>query len=261
MTVLSGKTALVTGASSGLGIDFARQLAAMGTNLILVARRVEKLEAVKHEIERKYNVRVDVFPQDLTAPNAVETLYLAVQEKKLTVDVLINNAGFGVYGQFLEIPWEKEKAMLTLDMVTLTHMTKKFAKDMVRRGNGYILQISSLAAYQPTPGYATYAAAKSYVLSFTEAFNCELRGTGVSCTALSPGVTATEFFEVSGQKPSLYQRIMIMESEVVARIGLKAMLKRRGSVVPGFGNWLTAFLVRFVTRSTAAVFAHLLMKE
>ncbi len=186
---------------------------------------------------------------------------MAIEEAGLTVDILVNNAGFGVYGQFLEIPWQNEKNMLILDMVVLTYMTKKFAKDMVQRGNGYILQVSSLAAYQPTPGYATYAAAKSYVLSFTEAFNYELKGTGVSCTALSPGVTATEFFEVSGQKPSLYQRTMIMKSEDVARIGLKAMLKRRGSVVPGFGNWLSAFLVRFVSRSTAAVFAHRLIKE
>lgn len=260
MTVLSGKTALVTGASSGLGVDFAQQLAAMGTNIILVARRTEKLEAVKQDIEKKYAVRVDLFPQDLTAPNAVETLYLAIQSANLSVDVLINNAGFGLYGQFLDISWQNEKDMLTLDMFALTHLTKKFAKDMIQRGNGYILQVSSLAAYQPTPGYATYAAAKSYVLSFTEAFNYELKGTGVSCTALSPGVTATEFFDVSGQKPSLYQRFMIMKSEDVARIGLKAMLKRRGSVVPGFGNWLTAFLVRFVTRSTAAAFADRLMK-
>jgi len=233
----------------------------MGANLILVARRTEKLETVKQEIEEKYPVRVNLFPQDLTAPNAVETLYLAIEEAGLTVDILVNNAGFGVYGQFLEIPWQNEKNMLILDMVVLTHMTKKFAKDMVQRCDGYILQVSSLAAYQPTPGYATYAAAKSYVLSFTEAFNYELNGTGVSCTALSPGVTATEFFEVSGQKPSLYQRTMIMKSEDVARIGLKAMLKRRGSVVPGFGNWLSAFLVRFVSRSTAAVFAHRLIKE
>lgn len=260
MTVLSGKTALVTGASSGLGVDFARQLAAMGVNLILTARRAEKLETVKQEIEAKYKVRVDLFPQDLIAPQAVETLYENVKNTGLSVDVLINNAGFGIYGRFLETEWEDEKEMLSLDVVALTHLTKVFAKDMVTRGNGYIVQVSSLSAYQPTPTYSTYAAAKAYVLSFSEAFNFELKGTGVSCTVLSPGVTDTEFFEVSGQKSSLYQRTMMMSSEDVARIGLKGMLNRRGSVVPGFVNWLSAFLVRFAPRRIAAAIAYHLMK-
>ncbi len=260
MTDLSGKTALVTGASSGLGVDFARQLADMGCDLILVARRVEKLEALKGEIEAAYAVRVDLFPQDLTDPQAVETLFENVKKAGLSVDVLINNAGYGVYGRFLETDWQDEKNMLALDVVALTHLTKVFAREMVTRGKGYILQVSSLTAYQPTPTYSAYAAAKTYVLSFSEALNFELKGTGVSCTALSPGVTATEFFEVTGQKSSLYQRVMLMKSEDVARIGLKAMLKRRASVVPGVVNWLSAFLVRFVPRRVAAAIAYQLMK-
>ncbi len=261
MSNLSGKTALITGASSGLGVDFARQLAAMGVNLILVARRVDKLEAVKTEIKNTYAVDVNLFPCDLTALNAVNDLYDAVKKAGLTVDILINNAGFGAYGMFVDLPWEKEKNMLNLDIVVLTEMTKVFVKDMIDRKDGYILQLSSIAAYQPSPTYAAYAGAKSYVLSFSEAINYELKGTGVSCTALSPGVTATEFLQVSGQEPTAYQRLMMMQSEDVVRIGLKAMLKRRGSVVPGFGNALGAFFTRFVSRSAAAALAFRMMKD
>lgn len=261
MTKIEGKTALITGASSGLGVDFARQLAAMGANLILVARRVENLEAVKIEVETKSSVKVHLFPFDLTAPNAVNNLYQAIKAAGLTVDILINNAGFGVFGMFTEIPWEKEKNMIELDISALTEMTKVFVKDMLEKKEGYILQVSSIAAYQPSPTYATYAGAKAYVLSFAEALNYELKNSGVSCTALCPGVTATEFLQVSGQEPTPYQKMMMMQSEDVVRIGLSAMLKQRGSVVPGFGNWLGAFLNRFVSRSTAAALAYRLMKN
>lgn len=260
MTNLSGKTALVTGASSGLGVDFARQLAAMGLNLILVARREEKLTEVKAEIEEKFPVQVKLIPLDLTATQAVETLKQQIDDAGLQVDVLINNAGFGIHGQFVEIPWEKEKNMLELDMIVLTHLTKIFAQDMVKRGLGYILQVSSIGAYQPSPTYATYSAAKAYVLSFAEAINYELRGTGVSCTALSPGVTATEFLKVSGQAPTAYQRLMMMESPAVVQIGLKAMLKRRGSVVPGLGNWMSALFTRFISRTASAALANRMMQ-
>lgn len=260
MSSLKGKTALITGASSGLGVDFAHQLAAMGCELILVARRVEKLEAVKKEVEATYKVKAHLFPQDLTAEHAVEDLYQKIESAGLKVDVLINNAGYGTYGEFTEIPWEKEKNMLELDMLVLTHLTKLYARDMIKRGFGHILQVSSIAAYQPSPTYASYGAAKAYVLSFAEALNHELRGSGVSCTALSPGVTATEFLKVSGQEPTAYQRLMMMESPDVVRIGLKAMLKGRGSVVPGFGNWLSALLTRLISRSASAALAYRLMK-
>jgi uncharacterized protein len=247
-SVLKGKTALVTGASSGLGVDFARELAALGCNLVLVARREDLLKQVQGELKGKHGVEVTTIALDLGTPSAPQALFDLLQRQGKPIDVLINNAGFGLFGRELELPWERTNQMLQLDIVTLTHMTKLFAKDMVKRGFGYIMQIASIGAYQPSPGYAAYSAAKSYVLSFGEALSYELRGTGVSCTVVSPGVTATEFLQVSGQKPTLYQRLTMMQSPEVARLGVRAMLNRRTSIVTGFFNWLMAMSPRFTPK-------------
>lgn len=259
MSELSGRTALVTGASSGLGVDFARILAERGCNLVLVARREDRLKEVREEIVSRRDVRVEVIPLDLAAPGAAQALYHRVRERGLVVDVLVNNAGFGLFGPFIEIPWEREHEMLELDVVALVHLTKLFSKDMVARNVGWILQVASIGAYQPSPTYATYSAAKSFVLSFGEALAYELRKTHVKVSVLSPGVTATEFLKVAGQKPTLFQRLSMMQSEPVARIGIDAMLKGKPSKVPGFSNAMTAWLMRFVPRRTQAAMASFVM--
>jgi uncharacterized protein len=257
--VLANQIALVTGASGGLGADFARQLASRGANLILVARREDQLRKVAMEIEKQYGVSVQTISLDLASPGVSQALYDKLHDQGIHVDVLVNNAGFGVYGAFDEIPWEREKTMLDLDIVTLTHMTKLFLQDMLVKKSGYILQVASIGAFQPTPTYATYSAAKAYVLSMGEAIHYELRHSGVSVTVISPGVTATEFLKVAGQSPSLYQRLMMMESSDVARIGIESMLNRRASVVPGFLNSLWAFSTRFIPRRLLAALANLTM--
>jgi hypothetical protein len=149
--------------------------------------------------------------------------------------------------------------MLELDILSVVHMCKLFAQDMVARRFGYMLQISSIGAYQPTPTYASYSAAKSFVLYFSIALNQELRNTGVTCTVLSPGITATEFLQVSGQQRTLYQRMMMMQSADVARIGIRAMLKRKPEVVPGWLNSLSAIATRLLPRSFTAVVAQQMM--
>lgn len=257
---LKGKWSLVTGASSGLGVDFAKNLAGRGCNLILVARRADRLEAVQQEIVAQYGVQVDVIAMDLEPADAPQELYDQIKAAGRAVDVLINNAGFGLYGDFLEIPWERERAMLELDIVTLTHLTKLFSRDMVERHFGYILLVSSIGAYQPSPTYASYSAAKSYVLYFGEALHYELRNTGVNVTVVSPGVTRTEFLEVAGQQPSLYQRTMMMDSPDVTRIAIDAMLDGKASVVPGFMNALLAQSTRFMPRQLAAMSADRFMR-
>ncbi len=258
---LANRLALVTGASGGLGADFARQLAARGANLALVARRAEQLSAVAAEIEKGYPVSALAIPLDLAAPGAPQALYDQLHAQGLHVDVLVNNAGFGLYGDFSAIPWEREKAMLDIDIIALTHLTKLFLQDMLARHYGYILQIASVGAYQPSPTYATYSAAKAYVLNMGEALNYELRHTGVSVTVISPGVTATDFLKVAGQSPSLYQRLMRMDSPTVARIGIESMLRRRPSVVPGLLNSLMIFTVRFLPRRALAALANLMMNQ
>lgn len=258
-TLLQGRWALVTGASSGLGSDFARQLAVRQCNLILVARREDRLRALQHELTRIYQVDVAIIPWDLEPADAPQQLYAMVQARGKQVDVLINNAGFGIHGQFVTIPWEREKRMLDLDILALVHLTKLFLPDMLARNFGFILQIASIAAYQPTPTYATYAAAKTFVLHFGEALNYELRHTQVSCTVLAPGVTNTAFFQVAGQQPMLYHRLVMMRSSDVARIGIEAMLRRQTRVVAGRINAVMAWSNRLVPRRLSAALAHRLM--
>jgi short-subunit dehydrogenase len=252
---LQGRWALVTGASSGLGVDFAKNLASRGSNLILVARRENRLRAVQQEIAAQYGVQVDAILMDLEPADAPQRLYDQLKAAGRAVDVLINNAGFGLYGDFVQIPWERERAMLELDIVTLTHLTKLFVKDMVARRFGFVLLVASIGAYQPSPTYATYSAAKSYVLFFGEALHYELRKTGVSVTVVSPGVARTEFLEVAGQQPSLYQRIMMMESADVTRIAVDALLKGKASVVQGYKNAVLAQATRLMPRQLAAMVA------
>jgi hypothetical protein len=258
---LQGKTALVTGASSGLGVDFARELARRGCRLVLVARREELLKQLQAELQASHGITAIVMTVDLGDPEAPQMLYDTLKAQGIAVDILVNNAGFGLFGLELEIPWDKTRQMLMLDIVALTHLTKLFARAMVKRGWGRMLQVASIGAYQPSPTYAAYSAAKSYVRSFSQALNFELRGSGVSSTVISPGITATEFLQVSGQKPTAYQRMMMMTSADVAAIGVKAMLKGRYSVVPGFLNWLTALFTMITPDPINAAAASRLMKN
>lgn len=260
MTVLRGKTALVTGASSGLGVDFATILAERGCNVVLVARREERLRKLADELAQRHGVQAHVIAMDLAPLGAAADLYNRLRALNLTVDVLINNAGFGVYGPFTEIAWEREQEMLLLDIVTLVHLSKLFVRDMVGRNFGYVLQVSSIGAYQPSPTYATYSAAKAFVLSFGEALSYELRGTNVKVSVLSPGVTATEFLDVAGQRRTLYQRLSMMASRPVAEIGIDAMLRGKPSKVAGVMNALTAWSLRFVPRRLQAAMASAAMQ-
>ena len=257
---LNGRRALVTGASSGLGVDFARQLAAMGCALVLVARRAPELEALATDLRAAHGIAVRVIPLDLLSEDADDRLEAQLAAEGLAIDILVNNAGFGVYGPHLELPWAREQAMMRLDMERLVSLTKRFAVGMVARGWGRILNVASIGAYQPTPTYAVYAAAKAFVLNYSEAFAAELAGTGVTVTTLSPGVTATEFLQVSGQKPTLYQRLVMMDSPTVTRLGLKAMLAGRRSLVPGLLNTLTAWGTRLMPRRVQTWVAYQVMK-
>jgi uncharacterized protein len=260
MKTLQGKTALITGASSGLGVEFARQLAAGGCSVILVARRLDRLQELQAEIATRYGVRVECVSMDLSETDAPQRLFDQLRTRGHTVDILINNAGFGLFGEFLAIPWERTRQLLALDIIALTHLTRLFAADMLERHSGWILLVASTGAFQPTPMYAAYCAAKSYVLSLGEALYYELRGTGVGCTTLCPGVTRTEFLDVAGQKVTLFQRLSMMDCESVSRIGLRAMRDGRSSVVSGRTNGLMTFFMRLLPRQWAAAMAFRAMR-
>lgn len=258
---LAGQWAVVTGASSGLGIDFAHLLAERGAHLVLVARRAPELETLAAELQQKFGVRTHVVPMNLARPGVGQELKANLDAAGITVDVLVNNAGYGLHGDFLEQPLERTLDMLQLDVLSLTELTHVFGNDMARRGRGHILLIASIGAFQATPTYAAYGASKAYVLMFGEALHEELQARGVTVTTLSPGVTRTSFFAVAGQKPNAIQRLTMMESRPVAQLGLAALQAGRASLVAGFMNALTVFLVRFTPRWLQPRLARAAMKD
>ena len=257
----SRPVALITGASSGIGADFARELASRNHDVIITARRTDRLEALKAELEKAHRVRVDVVPANLGASDGVTALIAAVEALGRPVDVLVNNAGFGVHGPFWEHDAPRIDEMIALNMTSLTRLTHHFVRQMVPRGRGRVLQVSSVGAYQSSPYYAIYAATKSYVLNFSEAANFELRGTGVTITTLSPGLTATEFHDVANHQKTGLFAVTLMTAAAVARNGVEAMLRGRAVVVPGWINKLAAFSVRFFPRSWATAVAGLMMRK
>ncbi len=255
---LKGKTALVTGASSGLGSCFAEQLARRGVNLVITARRAERLEKLAGELSDRHGVQVSCLPLDLAEPGAAKRLFDQTEGAGRPIDILINNAGFASFGPFSRQSWETVNKLILVDILALTELTHRFIQAMVPRKRGHILNVASFAAYMPVPGHAVYASAKTYVRNFTEALAHEIRKTRVRACCLCPGSTATEFWEVAGQKrPPFLIRATMSSPEKVARIGLKALFRRRRNVVSGFLNKLVVWLTRFSPRRFAVRLAAL----
>lgn len=245
---LRGRTALVTGASSGLGEAFARRLAAAGANLIVTARRGERLTALAEELRARHAIEVTVIALDLAAPAAPAELFAATESAGLAVDVLVNNAGSGIHQNFVDIPWEQTARQLQLNVVAVTELTHRFARAMLARGRGHILNIASVGAYTPSPTYATYAAGKAYVRDFSEAIAHELRDTPVRVCSFCPGGTFTEFHAAAGHTLTPFFRATFMTAERCAAIGLDALFAGRRNVIPGLANELMMFAMRFVPR-------------
>lgn len=257
---MTKKTAIVTGASSGIGEHVARLLAERGYDLVIVARRLERLEKLKSEIERKHQVAVTALKLDLGVPGAAEILHTQTEGAGIEIEVLINNAGFGTQGHFPEIPWAKTAEQIQLNVVALTELTWRFAAPMKARRRGFILNVASIGAYMPVPGYATYAAGKAYVRNFSEAVAHELRGTGVRVCCLCPGPTETEFIEVAGQNVPSWQKIAFMSAERCARIGVRALFGGRRLIVSGWLNSLTMWSIRWTPRRIVTFLAGIFME-
>ena len=236
---------LITGASAGLGAEFARQCAARGEALLLVARRRDRLEALKSEIGGD----VHVIAADLAEAGAAESLMAQVAAEGLAVATLINNAGFGGGGAFAGQPLDRQREMIDLNVRTLTLLCHLALGPMFERGKGAILNVASTAAFQPGPGSAVYFATKAYVLSFTEALHQELKGSGIKVSALCPGPTATEFGEVAGYKGPALKRFK-GDAAGVVKAGLDGLDRNRAIVIPGFANKAGAQASRWLPRST-----------
>lgn len=242
-------TALITGASSGIGLELAKIHASKGDNLVLVARNKSKLDGLKLEFERKFNIQVHIIDKDLSAINSAQEVYDETRSKGITIDYLINNAGFGDFGLFYETDWNKELQMINLNITTLTHFTKLFLKDMVARRGGKIMNVASTAAFQSGPTMAVYYATKAYVLNFSEAINNEVSDAGVTVTALCPGATESGFQAAAEMEESaLVKGKKLPTSKEVAEYGYKAMMQGKPVAIHGLMNYIMANSVRFLPR-------------
>jgi short-subunit dehydrogenase len=256
---MSQLRAVITGAASGLGLEFSRLLAAETKNLVLVDKDAKGLDRVSLELQEQYGIHTEVHCMDLSVPGAVHKLFNSLKDKE--IEVLINNAGFGVYGFFTETSWEVEEAMLQLHVLALTHLTKLVVRKMVARGSGQILNVASLAALQPGPLMNIYYASKAYVYSFSRALAFELKGTGVHVTVLLPGLFNTRFANTTARNSGASvkkEKQRKPSVEQVAMLALKGMRKGKSRVIPGWQNklmalathWLPVSLVMTVLRRT-----------
>ncbi len=233
--------ALITGASSGIGFELANIMAENGHHLILVARREAALQDLKNHLEKSYQATVEIVAMDLSKPGQAKALHEHCVNHRMRVNCLINNAGYGDYGKFDLSKLEIYQNMLQLNIVALTELTALFLDEMKKRKSGRILNVGSLAAFQPGPNLAVYAATKAYTMQFTEALNYELRGTGVTVTLLSPGITETGFFARSHMGVAAIVKNGLMDARTVAMAGYQAMMVGKLNVIPGWKNKILAF--------------------
>jgi uncharacterized protein len=242
-------TALITGASSGIGLELARLFAKDHHNLVLVARGAGKLARVADELQRQFGISAKVVPLDLSANSAPQFLFDQLQREGIAIDILVNNAGYAVFGEFIKNPTEEELGQIHLNITALTHLTKLFVQPMLERHSGRIMNVASTAGFQPGPLMAVYYATKAYVISFSEALANELNGTGVSVTCLCPGVTDTGFQGRAGTENTLlFRALRPMAAKTVARDGYRGLMAGKTLIISGFRNWLLAESLRISPR-------------
>jgi short-subunit dehydrogenase len=243
------ETVLVTGASSGIGLELARCFAADKANLVLVARNTVALETFAAELRREHQIEAHVITADLSRPESPQKIFDETGRAGITVDVLVNNAGFGLQGNFCELPLERQLEMLQVNQTALTALTGLFLPGMMARRRGGLLNVGSIAAFQPGPGMAIYFASKAYVQSFTEALAAELSDTPITVSALCPGPTATNFGKVARGDKVRRRKLPGMTASDVAKFGYEKFRQRRVIIIPGLGNKITVQLVRFIPRN------------
>jgi uncharacterized protein len=243
------KTALITGSSGGIGYELAKIHAMNGDNLVLVARDKIRLDEIKKDIEERFKVKVYTIEKDLTLPDSVAEVYDEVKQQLISVNYLINNAGFGDFGHFAESDWNKQERMIDLNITALAHLTRLFLPEMIERGSGRILNVASTASFQAGPTMSVYFATKAFVLSFSEAVGNEVKDKGITVTALCPGSTETGFHAVVMEDSNLLKVRKKSSPEEVAAFGYRSMMKGKAVAIYGFKNKVMANLVRFFPRA------------
>lgn len=256
------KTAVVTGASSGIGYEFSRVLAAHQYQLVLIARNLERLNQVKQELEAEYHVNVVLIPADLSVPNIAQNIFQELQRREIVVDVIINNAAFGYCGDYVDQAWENEAQMLQVNIVALSQLTKLLLPEMITRGQGRICNVASTAAFSAGPLMAVYYASKAYVLSYSEALAKELDGAGVTVTCLCPGPTATNFQANARMENTRVNRMsQMVTAQQVAEYGYQALMKNKAIAIYGFKNKLLQFSTRLLPRKMITHIIHQLQRQ
>ena len=235
------EVAIITGASGGIGYEIALLFAQKKIDILIVARNEKKLENIKSAIEQQYNITVFCVATDLSTSDGFVDINSCVNTNELSVNYLVNNAGFGDYGSFTERSMEKYTEMLGLNIISLTELTYYYAKQMIKNGKGRILNVASTAGIQPDPYFAVYGASKAYVISLTEAIHKEFENTGVTATVLSPGATKTKFMERADMSDAKLYESGVMSAKKVAQVGFDGMMRGSLHVIPGFKNKVLAF--------------------
>lgn len=252
------KAALITGASSGIGLELAHVMAKEKHNLVLVARSIDKLNELANELREAHGIKIQTYKADLSNPKEIENLYQQTQNDDIEISYLINNAGFGEYGNFVENDWDKLNSMMQLNMVSLVHLTKLYAQNMISSKFGKIMNVASTAAFQPLPYFAVYAATKSFVLSFSEAIASELKSHGITVTALCPGLTGTGFVDAANMEGTKFldkAKSGMATAEEVAEYGYEAMMKGKTVAIHGMINSIVAQSARFLPRDLVTTIA------
>lgn len=237
-------TILITGATSGIGLEMAMQLAALKFDLVLVARRMDKLKSIQSLLEQQHGIQVHIFAKDLSHTHQAIALYEEVKESNLNVTMLVNNAGVGVYGEFINSDLQTELRMIELNVSSVVALSKLFVQDMLVRKQGRILNVASLLSFLPFPYYSVYSATKAFVLAFSETFAAELEGTGVQVVTLCPGPVDTPFQTDAMWKTHAYKANKPIAADVVAQEGIALLLKGKGKKIVGFNNWFISNLPR-----------------
>lgn len=248
---MSRETALITGASSGIGLELARRFARDGKDLVIIARREDKLKELSSKLETEYSVDVKIIVKDLIKNEAPREVFDQLKEENIAIDYVVNNAGFGAVGPFAELDYQRQIDMINLNVTSLVALTRLFLPGMLKNNFGGILNVGSLAGYQAGPNAAIYYASKAFVLSFTEALSSELKNTGVKVSCLAPGPVATGFGEVSGMDKALLFKYSVMNVDEVVDTCYRDFMNKKTVIIPGLLNKFLPLLGKFLPRKVA----------
>ncbi len=259
---MANQTALITGASGGIGYEFAKLFARDHHDLVLVARSADKLSKLADDLQKQYGILVKIVALDLSSASSSQFLFDQLKREGIAIDILVNNAGYGNFGNFAKMPMEDVLGQINLNITALTTLTRLFLPTMVERHAGKIMNVASTAGFQPGPLMAVYYATKAYVISFTEAIANELEGSGVSATCFCPGATETGFASRAGNgKTRLFQKFGPMDVKTVAADGYRGLMKGKTLVISGTKNWLVAESVRFAPRKLVTALSRWITEE